>query len=80
MTPLQFRRLLTRLGTNQYRVAPLLGVARRTVRRWAAGDAAIPPTALIILRLLAAGKITIEDLAVLGSNVPKLPIIEGGDN
>ena len=62
MTPAQFRSALKKLAISQVKVASLLGIDQRTVRRYAAGDAEIPESVAIILRLLLSGKIKLEDL------------------
>jgi hypothetical protein len=36
--------------------------APRTLQHWLAGDRSIPPEAAIVLRLLASGKIRVEDI------------------
>lgn len=62
MTAIQFRSALDRLGASQTAIAPILGLSTRQMRRYAAGDAEIPRTVAIVLRLLMSGKITPEDL------------------
>ena len=62
MTATQFRATLDRLDLTQVGAARLLGSDERTVRRWASGDRTIPQAVVIMLRLLVAKKITIEDI------------------
>lgn len=62
MTANQFRAALDRLELSQLGAARLFGTGERTPRRWASGDAAIPESAAILLRLMMAGKVTIEDI------------------
>jgi transcriptional regulator with XRE-family HTH domain len=45
--PLRLRALLERSGLTQRALARELGVNERTVRRWIAGDSAIPRAAMI---------------------------------
>jgi len=59
---------LSALGLAQHRVAQLFGVGPRTVRRWQHGDRRVPRGVGIVLRLLAAGAVTVaqvEQAAVL---------------
>jgi hypothetical protein len=62
MTANQFRSALSRLDLSQVGAARLFGADGRTTRRWALGERSIPPTVTILLRLLMAGKITVEDI------------------
>ncbi len=62
MTPNQFRTALDRLGLSQAKAAALVGADPRTARRWALGEVGIPECVAILLRLMLAGKITIEDV------------------
>jgi hypothetical protein len=62
MTPAQFQTAINRLGLSQVRAAKLFGFEPRSARRWAASDSAVPEPVAILLRLLLAGKITIEDV------------------
>lgn len=60
MTANQYRAALSHLDLTQVGAARLLGVNEATSRRWARhGVTGIPA---ILLRLLAAGKITAEDI------------------
>jgi hypothetical protein len=60
MTANQFRSALDRLGLTQVGAAKLFGVNDTTVRRWARHG--VEGTAVILLRLMVAGKITAEDI------------------
>ena len=62
MTANQFRAALKRLGLSQRGFAKLTGYGERTTRRWALGEAEIPICIGILLRLMLAGKVTIEDV------------------
>lgn len=67
MTANQFRAALKRLGLSQAGAARLVGADPRTGRRWALDERAIPECVAILLRLLIAGKITIEDIEAVQS-------------
>jgi hypothetical protein len=60
MTANQYRAMLSRLGLSQAGAARLLQIGERTARRWA--QEGVEGTAVIVLRLLAAKKITQEDV------------------
>lgn len=62
MTANQFRTAIDRLDLSQVGAARLVGADPRTARHWASGDRSVPPCVAILLRLLVAGKITIEDV------------------
>lgn len=62
MTPTQYKTALAKLGLSQERAGVLFGKAKRTGQSWALGEAAVPEPVAILLRLLIAGKITIEDV------------------
>jgi hypothetical protein len=62
MTSNQFRAALERLGLSQVGAAALVGADPRTGRRWALGERDVPECVAILLRLLVAGKITVEDI------------------
>lgn len=65
----QFRKAIARLGLSQNAAAKLVGADPRTARRWAA-DTPIPKSVAILLWLLLAKKITIEDIGKV-SNGPR---------
>ena len=54
MTPAELRAALADLGLTQSGFARLARVDPRTVRRWVAGDAAVPGPVVVLLDLLAA--------------------------
>jgi transcriptional regulator with XRE-family HTH domain len=54
MRPAEARGIRRRLGLTQADLARRCGVTRVTVARWERGLATIGPTAVILLRLLAA--------------------------
>lgn len=64
MTANQFRAAIKRLGISQRALVRKLRLAKseRTARRWALGEAEVPECVAILLRLMLAGKITIEDV------------------
>jgi len=62
VTPNQFRTVIERLGLSQAKAAALVGADPRTGRRWALGERNVPECVAILLRLLIAGKLTIEDI------------------
>ena len=68
MTPDQFRTALEAAGLSYAAASRLFGHDERTVRKWAMGEAAMAPTAAILVRLLESGKITVVDIAEAGSD------------
>jgi hypothetical protein len=62
MAPNELERALWTLDITQQKAARLLGHDERTMRRWVAGESAIPSTVAILVRLLIAGKITAADV------------------
>lgn len=64
MTAQQYRSALAALGLNQEAASRLLAVHHATARRWAARG--VTGTAAILLRLLAAGKVSIQDVRECG--------------
>jgi hypothetical protein len=64
MTPNQLRSALDRLGLNQVQAGRLFGTgdSGRTMRRWIAGEAVVPASVQILIKLLLKGKIKIEDI------------------
>ena len=63
MTSDQFRSALDGLALSQLGAARMFGVDPRTVRRWALGEREVPSPVAILLRLMAAGTITPEDIS-----------------
>jgi DNA-binding transcriptional regulator YdaS (Cro superfamily) len=62
MTSSELRAILDQLHITQRAAARLLGHHRRSMEHWVRGDRQIPPTLAIVLRLLAAGRITVDDI------------------
>ena len=65
MTPAELRANLLALdpvGMTQRKLAALLGRDERTIRHWLAGSRSISREVAILVRLLAAGRITIADI------------------
>jgi DNA-binding transcriptional regulator YiaG len=62
MTPAQFNRGLEVLGLSQAGFARIVGVTDRQCRRWISGENPLPPTAVKLVRLMLAGKVTAEDV------------------
>lgn len=52
---------------NLRHLAELLGRSHSTVAHWSCGTHAVPPEVITILRLLAAGKITMDDVRSNGT-------------
>jgi hypothetical protein len=61
MNAIQYRAALAKLGLTQVGAARLFGVNDATSRRWARYSVTASP-ARILLRLMLAGKVTIEDV------------------
>lgn len=55
MTATEFRAALLVAELSQLQAAKVLGVDARTVRRWIAGDVAIPPPVGKLVRLMSLG-------------------------
>jgi len=66
MTASKYRAMLDRLGLTQAGAARLLQIGERTARRWAVEG--VEGTAVIVLRLLDAGKITVKDVESVHEN------------
>ena len=62
MASTEFHDALGTLGIAQQRVAALFGVGPRSVRRWQYGDRRVPCGVGIVLRLLAAGAVTVDQV------------------
>jgi hypothetical protein len=62
LATIEFRETLDALGIAQHRVARLFGVGPRSVRRWQDGDRRVPCGVGIVLRLLAAGAVTVDQV------------------
>lgn len=66
MTANQFRTAIEKLGLSQVGAARLVGADPRTCRRWALDERPVPECVAILLRLLLAKKITIQDVEGAG--------------
>jgi hypothetical protein len=62
--------MLSTLGIAQHHVARLFGVGPRSVRRWQRGDRNTPCGVGIVLRLLAAGTVTVARVEQAAIPVP----------
>jgi DNA-binding transcriptional regulator YiaG len=62
MTANQFRAALDRLELSQLEAARLFNANGRTARRWALGERSVPEPVAILLRLMLAGKLTVDDV------------------
>jgi GcrA cell cycle regulator len=62
MPTTEFHEALGTLGIAQQRVAALFGVGSRSVRRWQDGERRVPHGVGIVVRLLAAGMVTVEQV------------------
>jgi DNA-binding transcriptional regulator YiaG len=62
VTPKQFKAAIDELGLSQGRAARLCGFHPRTAKRWASGGRKVPEPVAIILRLMLAGELTIEQM------------------
>jgi hypothetical protein len=58
----EFRDALDALAIAQHRVAQLFHVSQRSVRRWRDGDRRIPVGVDVVIRLLAAGTVTVDQV------------------
>ena len=66
----EFRATFGAFGLTQRRIAQLFGVGPRSVRRWQHGDRRIPRGVDIVLRLLAAGAVTVAQVEQAAVPVP----------
>jgi GcrA cell cycle regulator len=62
LAPTEFRETLGALGLAQHRLARLFGVGARSIRRWRRGDRRTPCGVGIVLRLLATGAVSIDQV------------------
>jgi transcriptional regulator with XRE-family HTH domain len=62
MTPTQYRTAIERLGLSQVRAAAFLGISDRQSRRFALGEASIPPCIDKLLRLMVRLNLKPEDV------------------
>lgn len=65
MTADDYRATLAALGLSQARLSRLLKVDKATPNRWALETAPIPRAVELLLRALASGRLTVEDLEAL---------------
>lgn len=54
----EYQELMAQVGLNQLETGKLFEYAGRTSRRYKRGEGKVPLTALILLRLMASGKVT----------------------
>src|SRR5262245_43967784 len=66
----EFRATFGALGLTPCRVAKLFGVGPRSVRRWQCGDRRVPCGVGIVLRLLAAGAVTVAQVEAAAASIP----------
>jgi hypothetical protein len=66
----EFHATLSALGLAQDRVAKVFGVGPRSVRRWQHGDRRVPCGVRIVLRLLAAGAVTLAQVEQAAAPIP----------
>lgn len=62
MTANQYRTVIEKLGLSQRGAAAFLGINERTSRRMALGEAAVPKSAAMLLRLMVKLKLKPEDV------------------
>jgi len=66
----EFGTVLNTLGLAQTRVAEIFDVTPRHVRRWKHGDRRLPHAVAIVIRLLAAGAITLDQIEKVVASAP----------
>ena len=62
MTANQYRAALDKLGVPVVRAVDYFGVSRRQAQRFASGEAPVPKLVAAVVKMLASGKIGLEDL------------------
>lgn len=62
MTPKQYADAIERLGLSQRAAGRFLGVDERTSRKWIAGDARIPESVALLLRLMIKLKLSPDEV------------------
>jgi len=62
MTAMQYRTAIEKLGLSQRGAAQFLGVDERTSRRWALGEAQVPESVAMLLRLMIRLKLKPDDV------------------
>lgn len=65
MTAPEYRAALEALDLTQVGAARLFGVDPRTSRRWALGEADVPRTVALCLRLMVSYDVTVAEAQVL---------------
>ena len=60
MKPEQYRDALERLDLTQAAAGELFGVGDRTSRRWISGEAEVPPTVAMLLKLMLSKQLAVE--------------------
>lgn len=65
MTPDDFRASLKAAGLSQARLGRLLDLDKATPNRWAMGSASVPVAVAMLLKLLASGRVTVDELEAL---------------
>jgi hypothetical protein len=55
-----YRKALTALDLSQAAAGKLFGVGPRTSRRWALGEAAVPPMVAMLLELMMSKRLELE--------------------
>lgn len=65
MTPTDFRSTLAALGISQARFARLVRANKDTPTNWSQGRTEIPGSVELLLKLLASGAATVEQLEAL---------------
>jgi transcriptional regulator with XRE-family HTH domain len=58
---------------NQEEQAAIFDIDTRTLRRWLSGEAGINGSATVLLRLLRAGRITLDDCRAALAQSPDTP-------
>ena len=66
----EFSAALKKLGFPQNRVAKLFGVSCRHIRRWQHGDRTVPRAVRLVINLLVAGAILIDQVEQAADPVP----------
>jgi hypothetical protein len=67
MTAKEFRATLASLGLSKVETAGLLGMGDRQLRNYANGYTPVPEPVAILLRLVKAGRIAVDDIVKAGS-------------
>lgn len=65
VTPSDYRTTLAGLGISQARLGRLLKVNKDTPTNWGQGRTDVPQSVALLLRLLASGVVTIEQLEAM---------------